>query len=139
MHHNYRVLLILSETKTNVTLHYSTQPGCLCMKAEYSCIIHIYHPADVCRGKIKSDKQAEKTVWVFFLFVWNRASSTLSYRSQNESMNKIIAKKVCWVVWFLFSLLNKKVDFQISITVEGNLHSELHMLHQALSAHNLCE
>lgn len=73
-------------------------------------------------------------------FLWNRASSTLSYRSQNESMNKIIAKKVCWVVWFLFSLLNKKVDFQISVKVEeGNLHSELHMLCQALSAHNLCE
>lgn len=59
---------------------------------------------------------------------------------RTESMNKIIAKKVCWVVWGLFSLLNKGVDFQTSLTVaEGNMHGGLNTLLQTLSAHNLCE
>lgn len=45
-----------------------------------------------------------------------------------ESMNNIITKKVCCVVWILFSLLNINVAVQISLTVaEGYMHSGLNM------------
>lgn len=86
------------------------------------------------RLKRRKDKGLKKLLFV--CLEWSINHIKLQ-KLKGERAQQIIAKKVCWVVCFLFSLLNKTVEFQISLTVaEGNVHSGLNMLLQILLAHS---